>query len=211
MRLSRLRRKRGSRPIAVSRFAALHIEDVGVGVASDVGTAFFTTATLANFFDVTVAADERQRRRALFADLTGRQEGQKGTLLYDNGRSRIKCYFEEALEEVTCGSTGKVRVRGKTYESLFAYYRSEIPELPVTEEAPVVRVSFPRLDRPQPVAADRVWVRVMNENVPDPLRAVDRIAPASAARGAGPPLTRPRPLVPERLSRRECTAGPRQS
>jgi len=157
--------------------ASLFIEGVGVGVSADVGTAFFTTNTLAYFFDVTVDADEKQHRRALLAELTGRQLGQKGTLLYDNGRSRVKCYFEDAPEGVTCGNTGKVRVKGNTYDSLFAYYRSEVSELPVTEDTAVVRVSFPGLDRPQPVAADRVYVRVMNDDVPESLSTVDKIAP----------------------------------
>lgn len=158
--------------------ASLLVESVGVGVAADVGTAFFSTATLAYFFDDAVAADERQHRRALFAEFTGRQQGQKGTLLYDNGRSRVKCYFEEAPDGVTCGSTGTVRVKGNTYGSLFAYYRSEIPELPVTEDTTVVRVSFSGLGRPQWVAADRLYVRVMNDDVPDRLSSVDKIAPA---------------------------------
>lgn len=157
--------------------ASLFVEGVGVGVSADVGTAFFTTDTLAYFFDVTVAADEQQHRRALFAELTGRQLGQKGTLLYDNGRSRVKCYFEDAPEGVTCGNTGKVKVRGKTYDSLFVYYRSKIPELPVTEDTTAVRVSFPGLERPQPVAADHVYVRVMNDDIPGSLSAVDKIAP----------------------------------
>lgn len=157
--------------------ASLLVEDVGVGVAVDVGTAFFTTATLAHFFDFNVAAGEQQRRRALFAELTGRQQGQKGTLLYDNGRSKVKCYFEDAPEGVTCGSTGKLRVKNKTYDSVFAYYRAEIPDLPVAEDANAIRVSFPRLNRPQWVAADRVYVRVMNEDVPESLSAVDKIAP----------------------------------
>lgn len=157
--------------------ASLLIEGVGVGIAADVGTAFFTTATLSHFFDLTVAAGDRQQRRALFADLTGRQQGQKGTLLYDNGRSRVKCYFEDAPEGVTCGNTGKVRVKGKTYDSLFAYYRAEIPGLPVTEDTTAVRVSFPGLDRPQWVAADRVCARVMNDDLPESLTALDKIAP----------------------------------
>ncbi len=157
--------------------ASLLIEGVGVGVTADVGTAFFTAGTVGYFFDDTVASGERQHRRALFVRLTGRQQGQKGTLLYDNSRSRIKCYFEEAPDGVACGSTGKVRLRAKTYDSLFAYYRAEIPDLPVAEDTRAVRVSFPGLDRPQWVAADRVYVRVMNDDVPEPLSAVDKIAP----------------------------------
>lgn len=156
--------------------AALLIEGVGVGVAVDVGTAFFTTDTLGYFFSPG-DLQERQRRRSLFAELTGRQKGQKGTLLYDNGRSKMKCYFEDAPEGVTCASTGKLRVKNRTYDSVFAYYQAEYPELPVTEDTSAVRVSFPGIGRPQWVAADRVCVRVMNEDVPESLSAVDKIAP----------------------------------
>jgi hypothetical protein len=157
---------------------SLYIEGVGVGVAVDVGTAFFTTSSLAYFFDMTQPHSERRNRRARFEELTRRQPGQKGTLLYENGRSKVKCYFEDAPEEVTCGSTGKIRVKGKTYDSLLGYYRSEIPELQVSEATPAVRVSFPGIERPQYVAADRVYIRVMNDNVPDSLSNVDKMSPA---------------------------------
>ncbi len=159
--------------------ASLLVEGVGIGVAVDAGTAFFTTTPLAYFFDATVGADERQRRQALFAMLTGRQQGQKGTLLYDNGRRRTKCYFDEAPDGVTCGTTGTVRVRGKSYASLLAYYEAENPELPLGEGTPAIRVSFHGLSRAQWVAGDRVFVRVMNDNVPDSLRDVDKIAPVT--------------------------------
>lgn len=158
--------------------AALLIDDIGVGVAVDVNTAFFTEATLAYFFDEGVDVHERHERDDLFTKLTRRQPGQKGTLLYDNGRARVKCYFEAAPEGVTCGNTGPVRVRRKTYDSLFAYYEAEYPGLPVTPDSRAVRVSFEGLSRPQYVAADRVRVRVMNDNVPDSLSAVDKINPA---------------------------------
>lgn len=158
--------------------AALLIDDVGVGVAVDVNTAFFTEAALAYFFDDRVDVPERHERHELFTKLTRRQPGQKGTLLYDNGRSRVKCYFEDAPEGVTCGTTGPVRVRGKTYTSLFAYYQAEYPGLSVTPESRAVRVSFEGLSRPQYVAADRVRVRVMNDHVPDSLSDIDKINPA---------------------------------
>jgi hypothetical protein len=156
---------------------SLLIEDIGVGVAVDVGTAFFTTDTLAYFFDPTVDARERQSRRVLFAEITGRQKGQKGTLLYDNGDSKVKCYFEDAPEGVTCASTGTVRVKNRTYDSVLAYYRSENPGLPVAKDSIAIRVSFRDLDRAQWVAADRVYARVMNDDVPESLSSVDKIAP----------------------------------
>src|SRR5581483_8954322 len=78
--------------------SAVFIDDVGVGVAVDVGTAFFTEDTLAYFFDEEIDQHEQTERREQFIDITRRQAGQKGTLLYNNGRSHTKCYFEEAPE-----------------------------------------------------------------------------------------------------------------
>src|SRR5205807_1148243 len=72
------------------------IDRAGVGISVDVGTAFFSEGTLAYFFDEGCDSRERQSRRRLFDDLVGRPAGQKGTLLYDNGRTRMKCYFEDA-------------------------------------------------------------------------------------------------------------------
>lgn len=158
--------------------SALALDGEGIGIAVDIGTAFFTVAHLAYFFDPDVPAAEHHRRAGWFAELTRRQEGQKGTLVYDNGRSRIKCYFEDAPRGVTCANTGKIRVKGRSYDSLLAYYRAEYPELAVGADTPAVRVSFRELDRPQFVAADRLRARVMNDDVPDALSSVDKIVPA---------------------------------
>ncbi|MDP9350111.1 MAG: hypothetical protein M3P51_00990 [Chloroflexota bacterium] len=156
-----------------------YIEGVGVGIALDVGTAFFTEQTLAYYFDDTVSEEERRHRQARFAALAGRQEGQKGTLLYDNGRTRVKCYLESAPEGVTCATTGRIRVKGESYASLLEYYRRNYPRLRVDGAARAIRVSFPGVSRPQYVAADRVWARVMNDDVPDSLGSVDKLEPAA--------------------------------
>lgn len=162
--------------------SALWIEGEGVGIAADVGTAFFTRENLAYFFDPDVAAPERCRRTERFTELTGRQEGQKGTLIYDNGRSRTKCYFENAPEAITCAMTGKIRVSGRSYDSLLSYYHDTNPALVVDADTPAVRVSFHNLGRPQFVAADRVRARVMNEDVRGSLSSVDKVAPAERRR-----------------------------
>ncbi|MCC6177461.1 MAG: hypothetical protein IT305_19355 [Chloroflexi bacterium] len=154
------------------------VQDVGVGVAVDIGTAFFTSRPLSYFLDERVHTNERQRRERWLEELLGRQEGQKGTLLYDNGRSRVKCYFEAPAPGLTCATTGSIRVRGRSYPSLIAYYRADNPDLVVSPEMAVVRVSFPSIRFPQPVAANRVRVRVMNDNVPHELGEIDKIAPA---------------------------------
>ena len=157
--------------------SSLFIDDVGVGVAVDVGTAFFTEETLAYYFDEEADQREQAERRQRFLDLRRRQAGQKGTLWYNNGRSHTKCYFEEAPEGVTCEKTGRVRVRGKTYASVYAYYQEEFPGLPVLPESKAIRVSFQGIDRPQYVAAELLRARVMNDNVPEGLSQVDKLDP----------------------------------
>lgn len=158
--------------------ATLPIDGVGVGIAVDIGTAFFSVESLAYFFAPDLPPAERKRRLAHFESLTTRQEGQKGTLLYDNGRSQTKCYFELAPEGITCATTGTVRVKGQSYDSLLAYYRSEYPALEVAPGDPAVRVSFPGIERTQWVAAKLVRVRVMNDDMPERLGSVDKIKPA---------------------------------
>jgi hypothetical protein len=153
------------------------IGSVGIGLSVDVGTAFFTERTLAYFFDERADSHERQRRRRMFDELVGRQAGQKGTLLYDNGRARMKCYFEDAPSGATCGSSGRIRVHGETYDSLLQYYRVKYPWLEVAEDTPAVRVSFRGLDRPQFVSAERLRIRIMNDDVPARLSSVDKVGP----------------------------------
>lgn len=155
------------------------IEDVGVGIAVDLGTAFFTSNSLAYYFDGTVSRDQQRIRREAFGKLTRRQTGQKGTLLYDIGRSKHKCYFEEAPDGVTCSGTSKIRIKNKSYDSLFAYYRSQYPEMSVSEDTPAVRVSFQGIGKPQWVGANRLTVRVMNEELPDCLSNIDKILPGA--------------------------------
>ncbi len=157
--------------------AAQPIAGVGVGLAVDVGTAFFSVESLAYYFDPAVSEGEQRRRKHQFEQLSGRQESQKGTLLYDNSRSRLKCYFESAPTGVTCATTGRVRAKGQSFPSLTDYYRATYPTLSVSADAPAVRVSFPGIDRPQFVAAERVRLRVMNDDVPDALGSVAKVKP----------------------------------
>lgn len=155
----------------------LLIENAGVGVSVDVGVAFFSAESLAYYFDPTLSNQEYTQRGLDFMFLLDRQAGQKGTLVYDNGRTRSKCYFESAPRGMTCATTGQLRIKGESYDSLFAYYQQIYPELPITEGTTAVRVSFERLDHPQPVAATRVKARVMNDDVPDVLGDVDKLSP----------------------------------
>lgn len=157
--------------------SSLPIDDAGVGLAIELGIGFFTTRSLAFFFDPSQPSSERKRREEWFKRLTARQLLQKGTLLYDNSRNRLKCYFEGEALGVTPATTGPLRIRSQTYPSLLAYYQSEYPRLHVDPNGPVVRVSFPNLRRPQFVAAERVWIRVMHDEVPETLEHLDKIGP----------------------------------
>ena len=157
--------------------SALSVADAGIGVIADIGTAFFSAFTVDHFFDPGLSALEKSRRLERFGAITGRQEGQKGTLAYDNGRNKTVCYFEEAPPGLTCATTGHLVVRGRDYGSLHEYYRVQYPHLDVSENDAAVRVSFPGLGRPQPVAARLLTPRVMNDNVPPRLSSVDKVSP----------------------------------
>ena len=155
----------------------LPIEGVGVGIIADVGTAFFSASSLDFFFEPNLSEREKALRLGTFQELSGRQQGQKGTLLYDNGRSKTTCYFEDAPEGLTCHNTGRLMVRGRAYDSLHEYYKDNYPHLEVEKDSQAVRVSFRGLERPQPVAAHLLRPRIMNDNVPRELSSVDKIAP----------------------------------
>ena len=144
----------------------------------DVSTAFFTVPTVADFFRDDLPEHEQRRLQKRFGLLSQRQQGRKGTLLYDVQRSKHTCYFEEFLPGMMCATTEKLRVRGRTYSSLLEYYQQTYPHLPIKPDDPVARVSFPGLDRPQLVVAHRLRLRVMNDALPDALKQVDKIAPA---------------------------------
>ncbi len=107
--------------------SATMVEGEGIGVAADVQTAFFTEESIAWFFDKRPNGTEQERRQSLAKRLMRRQDGQKGTLLYDCGRRGFsKCYFEQPPVGKTCATTGIIRAKGKTYESLWHYYREHV-------------------------------------------------------------------------------------
>lgn len=153
------------------------LEDVGVGIAVDVGTAFFTKWTVADFFREDLPQDERERRERRFEALSARQKGQKGTLLYAAENSSHSCYFDRYPPGVTCSTTGELTVHGKQYGSLLDYYEQERSGIKVDSDDPVAYVSFTGIDRPQPVAAKRLRLRVMNDSLPRSLKQADKISP----------------------------------
>ena len=146
------------------------IEGEGIGLAVDVSTAFFTVPTVADFFQ------DQKRQSKRFEALSHRQTGQKATLLYDLGRNKVKCYFA-GFSDITCATTGPLRVKGKDYSSLYAYYQQTNPRLNVQPNDSVAKVSFPGIDHPRPVVANRLYLRVMNDAVPPRLKQVDKIPP----------------------------------
>lgn len=153
------------------------IDDVGIGVAVDVETSFFTAEVLSWFFDYSIKSTaERERRREFFLKLVKRSQGQ-GTLVYSTGSLYTTCYFYSAPEGMTCGTTPEVRVRGKSYPTLLDYYRAENPTLPVTADTPAIYVLFKGIETPQPVAANRLKLRIFNDNLPTELSNITQIAP----------------------------------
>jgi hypothetical protein len=149
------------------------LEGVGIGIAVDVGTAFFTTRTVADYF----AGGEGSEGQKRFERLSQRQRGQKGTLLYDRGKSKHVAYFDQFCPGVTCASTGTIRVKGNNYSSLYEYICQTHPSARVAPDEPVARVSFQGIDRPQPVPARRLRLRVMNDTLPAALADVDKLGP----------------------------------
>jgi hypothetical protein len=156
--------------------SAVIIDNVGIGFAVDVGTAFITQSSVADYF--VRGTDESLRE---FNRLTSRQKEQKGTLIYNNGIGRYKCWFEGWSEGITVSNTGIIPARGREYESLYEYVKEECRRS-LTPNAPVARVSFSGLEGTQKVPAEWLQIRVMNESVPGRLKKVDKVCPAERCR-----------------------------
>ena len=152
------------------------VDGVGIGIIVDISTAFFTVLTVADFFSESLSQAERERRREQFEHLSARQSGFKGTLLYELGRDHHKCYFDSFCSGVTAATTGGFRLRGRNYVSLQDYYKLKYG-VSVGPDEPVAKVSFPGIDRAQPVLARALRLRVFNDALPDDLKNVDKIAP----------------------------------
>lgn len=162
------------RRIEVSAFP---IQDIGVGISADISTAFLTQMTVADFFRNDISNDEQRHLREHFDSLRQRQKRQKGTLLYDLGNKRMKCYFVEFGSDLTCGEPQKQLIDGEVFDSLLHYYQQKQPQLDIDPNDTVAMVSFPNLDGAKPVAAKLLRLRVMNESLPRSLKQVDKIQP----------------------------------
>lgn len=152
------------------------IEDTGIGLIVDVGTAFFTEQTIADFFRDDLSREEAARMQRRFERLSERQQGQKGTLVYDFGKDKHKCYFDSFPHGLTAATVNGMRIQGQSYASLQEYYKQK-HGLDVDPDAPVAKVSFPGINRPQAVLARALRLRVMNSALPDTLKQADKIDP----------------------------------
>jgi hypothetical protein len=182
--------------------------DAGIGIAVDMGTAFFTKWTVAEFFREDLSRQEQERRRGRFETMSARQRGQKGTLLYNAAYSSHKCYFDRVPAGMTCATTGELTIRGRRFESLLHYYGQQ-SGMKVGADDPVAYVSFPGIGRSRPVSATRLRLRVMNDSLPRSLKQVDKIPPDKRSasiekfweRIGGRPLGRGKPMVQQNFWR----------
>ncbi|MEL6525335.1 MAG: hypothetical protein AAFQ07_06450, partial [Chloroflexota bacterium] len=154
---------------------AIPLDEIGLGIAVDVTTAFFSEKSLAYYFELHISKGESKKRQQQFDRLTSRQKGQKGTLWYKVPHHEGKCYFESAPDGITCATTGQMVVRGKSYDSLYDYYRENYPNFDIEPNTRAVRVSFDGYGKPSWVAAECLFVRIMNDELPHELKHVDKI------------------------------------
>ena len=157
--------------------SAIPIEGAGVGISLDIGVAFYTCWTVADFYRNDLTKDELKHRQKRFESLSQRQNGQKGTLRYDSGKYLSDCYFEGFSYGITCATTGKRIVKGEEYNSLLEYYQRKQPLLEIDPDDCVAKVSFKGINQPQPVAAKLLHLRVMNDSLPRALKQVDKLTP----------------------------------
>lgn len=151
--------------------SGIPVETEGIGIGIHVETAFFTNKTVQFYF----TSGKKER----FLQLTNRQEGSKGTLIYKLGNKRLKCYFVEYCEGLTCATTGKFSFDGHTYyDSLYDYYTRTYPALTFNPNDKVAKVSFDgNLSSGVPVSANMLNVRVMNDSLTSTLKRLDKIIP----------------------------------
>lgn len=156
--------------------SAIAIQNVGVGICVDVGTAFFSSKTVADYFVKGISEIEEARLQSEFERFSLRQKDRKGTLKYDFGKNKHKCYFDSFMQGTTAGTPGTLRVEGVTYTSLQDYYKRK-HQLEVKPDEPVAKVSFKGIDRAQQVVARFLTLSVGNEALPSSLKQIDKLTP----------------------------------
>lgn len=141
------------------------MDDKGLGFAVDISTAFFSKNSI-----LELPNEELHR-------LLRRQKEQKGTLLYKGYQQNSKCYFEKFDNTTTLGTAPSVNILGERFESPFTYYKEKQPKFEVSEHDKAVMVSFKNLDNKVYVPADKVFLRLMNEVLPNHIGKMDKIDP----------------------------------
>jgi hypothetical protein len=160
--------------------SSIPIDFAGIGLIVEVSTAFFTSKTLAEYFRNDLDVGEKERLRKRFESLARRQSERKGTLMYDTGRARTKCYFDRMVDQPA--GIAKTTVDGHTYGSLVEYYAERHKALKVQENDLVALVSFPGIEHSKPVVAKFLKLRVSNEQTPRRLKNLDKIDPSDRAK-----------------------------
>jgi hypothetical protein len=146
-----------------------YLENVGQGFSVNVSTAFFTSLTVDDYFQM--GHSQRFRR------LAGRQQEQKGTLMYDGPNGKQVCYFEDYLTDKTLISSGELNFGAKRYPNLYAYYQEVAPAYPVNPTDKVAVVTFSGMDKKALVPANKLVLRVMNKMLDRELSQKDKIDP----------------------------------
>jgi hypothetical protein len=159
------------------RVSVIPIEGAGIGAVAHLNTAFFTANPISYFFDPSIPEAEWQRRQGLFNRYQARQPDQKASLLYKLPHRRMTCFLVEFLAGKTCGDTKPPKINNQTYASVYDYYQQTYPELNIQKGDPVALVSFSWSNDVVPVAANLLYMRVMNEAVPQDLAQVDKLKP----------------------------------
>ncbi len=151
------------------------VEGVGLGFSVDVSTAFFTNLTVDDYF----SSGHEER----FKNLSGRQGEQKGTLMYDGPNKKVKCYFVKYYKDTTLLDGHSFKINGgREYDNPYDYFKERYPHFEVESTDRVAKVSFPMMSGPVDVPANRLYLRVMNNMLPNGMKNLDKIAPKERER-----------------------------
>lgn len=150
------------------------VDGAGLGFSINVSTAFFTSLSVEDYF----SSGYTNR----FKKLAGRQNEQKGTLIYDGPKGPSKCYFEKYSYDVTLATTPELIVADRRFANLYEYYQLTAPEYPVKPTDRAAIVSFPGLDKKSYVPANKLYLRVMNDALDYEMSKRDKIDPSERTR-----------------------------
>ncbi|MBX2963235.1 MAG: hypothetical protein KF687_12035 [Cyclobacteriaceae bacterium] len=147
----------------------LFIDKTGLGFSVGVRTAFFTSLSVFEYYS---SGLEKRLKKLL-----GRQNEQKGTLVYDGPTGKLKCYFEAYKDDLTIEQAPAFKIKGKSYSNPYEYFRLVHPSFEVKPTDKAALVSFPGMSNKVYVPANRLFVRVMNDMVDSNMSNEDKILP----------------------------------